>query len=97
MFSVLTITTLAIGYFVLAWRFANELRWRFWVLPAVITGLLTIVFIAAFGAMLGHRPAGLFERLSSGVGSVLILLVLARLLTQSLGAAENAAAFGPRR
>jgi hypothetical protein len=36
-------------------------------------GLLTIVFIAAFGAMSGHSPGGLFERLAGGDNTLLLL------------------------
>lgn len=80
-FAFVTITAIALSCFVLARRFAVEPRWRGWALYSVVTGLLTITFIATFGALTGHSDiAGLFERLSTGVDSLLGLLVIGRLL-----------------
>lgn len=76
-----TITAIALSCFVLARRFAVEPRWRGWAAYSVVTGLLTIVFIAIFGSLTGHSEiAGLFERLSTGVNSLLGLLLIGRLL-----------------
>lgn len=77
-----TITAIAVSCFVLARRFAVEPRWRWWALYAVVTGLLTMGLIAVFGAMNGHAgaPAGLFERLATGINTILSLLVFVRLL-----------------
>jgi hypothetical protein len=77
-----SITAIAIGSFVLARRFAVEPRWRGWTLYAVLTGLLTIGLIAAFGAANSHpgAPAGLLERLATGVNTVLSLAIFGRLL-----------------
>lgn len=77
-----TITAIAVGCFVLARRFAEEPRWRGWAVYAVVTGLLTMALIAAFGAMNGHAgaPAGLLERLATGINTVLSVLVFTRLL-----------------
>jgi hypothetical protein len=75
-----SITSLAVGCFVLARRFAREPRWRGWALYSIITGLLTIVFIALFGMSGAHGSiAGIYERLSAGVHSLWSLLVIARL------------------
>lgn len=82
-FSFVTITALALTDFVLARRFSNERGWRGWAAVSVSTGLLTIAFIAVFGAMSGHSPGGLFERLAGGVNTLLLLGVLARLLLQA--------------
>lgn len=80
-FAFVTITAIALGCFVLARRFAVEPRWRTWAVYAVVTGLLTIVFIAIFGALSRHSDiAGLFERLSTGVDSLLGILLIGRLL-----------------
>lgn len=80
LFAVVSITSLALGCFVLARRFAREPRWRGWALYSVITGLLTIVFIALFGMSGAHGGiAGIYERLSAGVHSLWSLLVIARL------------------
>lgn len=80
MAAVVTITAMAVSSFVFAARFAREPAWRAWAPAAVTTGILTIVFIAAFGASLAHGPAGLLERLAGGTQSVFALAVSARLL-----------------
>jgi hypothetical protein len=54
---------------------------------ALATGLLTIVFIAIFGA-LNNRPgaaAGLFERLATGINTILSLAIFARLMLDRRG------------
>jgi len=78
--AVVTITALALSSFVFAARFAREPAWRAWAPVAVTTGILTLVFIAAFGASLAHGPAGLLERLAGGTQSLFALAVSARLL-----------------
>jgi hypothetical protein len=82
LFAFVTITALAVSSFVLARRFAKEPRWRGWALIAALTGILTLAFIALFGATNGHvgSPAGLFERLATGVNSILGLSIFVRLL-----------------
>jgi hypothetical protein len=86
-----TITAIAISCFVLARRFAVEPRWRGWVAYTILTGLLTIGLIAAFGATNNQvgAPAGLFERLATGVNTVLSLLIFGRLLLDRRGAARQ--------
>ncbi len=71
------------GSLVLAWRLASEPAWRAWAWPAVLVGLMPIVFIAAFGATYGHAPSGLFERLASSGGTPFGLALLGRLLWQA--------------
>ena len=80
-FAFVTITALAFSCFVLARRFAGEPNWRGWAAYSVITGLLTIVLIATFGAESAHAAptAGLLERLATGVDSLWGFLLLARL------------------
>lgn len=79
-FAFVSITALAFSCFVLARRFAVEPHWRGWATYSVITGLLTIVFIAIFGAEGAHAGlAGLFERLATGVHSLWGFLLVARL------------------
>jgi hypothetical protein len=80
-FAFVSITAIAIGDFVLAWRFATEPRWRIWALFAALTGVLTIVFIALFGATGAHGGiAGVYERVATGVNSVFGIAVFVRLL-----------------
>lgn len=82
-FAFVSITAIALGLFVLARRFAMEPHWRGWATYSAITGILTIVFIAIFGALTGQHSAiaGLFERLSTGLGTIWGLVFLARLWT----------------
>jgi hypothetical protein len=76
-----SITALALTCFVFARRFAGEPRWRGWATYSAITGLLTIVFITAFGAAGAHGGlAGLDERVATGVHSLWGLAVVTRLL-----------------
>jgi hypothetical protein len=80
-FAFVSITAIAIGDFVLAWRFSTEPRWRIWALFAALTGVLTIVFIALFGATGAHGGiAGVYERVATGVNSVFGIAVFVRLL-----------------
>jgi len=74
-FSIVTITAVAVNCFVLARRFAWEPRWRWWAPYAAVTGLLTMVFIALYGALGANGGlTGVHERLSPGVASLLGLL-----------------------
>jgi hypothetical protein len=77
-----TITAIAISCFALASRFAAEPRWRGWVIYTILTGVLIIALIAAFGAANNHvgAPAGLLERLATGVNTLLSLAIFGRLL-----------------
>ena len=75
---------MASGLFVIAWRFAGDPRWRGWVAYSVISGLLTLIFMAFFGT--GQNPhsmfagyAGLFERLATNIETIWGILLLARL------------------
>jgi len=78
--AIVAITALAASSVVFAARFAREPGWRVWAPFAVLAGVLTIVFIAAFGASIAHGPAGLLKRLAGGTQSVFGLAVAARLL-----------------
>ena len=77
--AIVAITALAASSVVFAARFVRESRWRAWAPFAVLAGMLTIVFIAAFGASITHNPAGLLERLAGGTQSVFGLAVAALL------------------
>ncbi len=82
-FAFMSITAIAVGFFILAWRFTKEPGWRGWALYSALTGLLTIVFIAIFGAANGQHSAiaGLFERLSTSLGTLWGILFFIRLWT----------------
>lgn len=67
--------------FVMARRFARESLWRGWATYSVITAILMMVFLAAFGmTSAATGPAGLFERMATIATSLLTLLLAARLL-----------------
>ncbi|MDQ2902356.1 MAG: DUF998 domain-containing protein [Chloroflexota bacterium] len=80
-FAFMSITAIACGFFVLARRFAREPHWRGWATYSVINGILTIALIATFGALNGQHSevAGLFERLSTSVGTIWGLIFFTRL------------------
>src|SRR5260221_477703 len=71
-FAFASITAIAVGLFILAWRFAREPRWRGWATYSVITGFLTIVLIATFvgcfvGIVIDHQDsAASVDRHESG-------------------------------
>jgi len=96
--AVVAITALAAACFVFAWRFTREPYWRFWPVCAAATGVLTIVFIAAFGSATTNGPAGLFERLATDIQGLFTVVVIARVLTGTspLAASTVGHGWGPR-
>jgi Protein of unknown function (DUF998) len=86
--SIIAMISLIVVCFVLAWRFAKEPHWRIWAVYALVSGILTMVFMAAFGASMAHGanglfvgPAGLFERLAIISHSILTIALVVRLCT----------------
>lgn len=52
--------------FLFAWRFAGDRRWKGWTTLSILTAVLMMAFLTAFGV--AHRfggPAGAFEKLAS--------------------------------
>lgn len=80
-FAFVSITAIAVGFFVLARRYAREPGWRWWATYCVVSGILTIVLIATFGALNGQHSeiAGLFERLATSVGTIWGIIFFIRL------------------
>lgn len=80
-FAFVAITAIAVGFFVLARRFAREPEWHWWAMYCVISGILTIVFIATFGALNGQHSeiAGLFERLATSISTIWGIIFFTRL------------------
>jgi hypothetical protein len=77
------ITFLAIvaSFVVMAFRFAREPQWRGWTAYSIVSALLMIFLLAMFGRNLhSGGPAGLFERLATGVRQVWEVILAARLL-----------------
>jgi hypothetical protein len=81
--AALAIGSLAASWFVLARRLGAEPGWRAWAPAAALTGVLSLAFIAAFGAAGAQGGvSGLFERLAGGVDSLLGLVLVVALLAQ---------------
>lgn len=80
-FAFVSITAIAVGFFILARRFTREPGWRGWATYSLITGIMTIVLISIFGALSGQHSeiAGLFERLATSLGTVWGLIFYTRL------------------
>lgn len=78
---VVTFLSSAIGLLVIAGRLAGDRRWRGWTAYSIASALLTVALIAAFGATLRRGgPAGLLERVASGVPTLWAVLFWARLV-----------------
>lgn len=94
-FAFVAITAIAVGFCVLAPRLAKEPGWRWWATYSVVSALLTIVFIATFGALNGQHSAiaGIFERLATSVATVWDIIFLTRLwLGTGFGAFQRSVA-----
>lgn len=78
----LAATALPARCLVLARRFAREPRWRGWATYSIITGMLFIALLAAFGMANGSpsAPAGLFEKLATIEASIYTIALCTRLL-----------------
>ncbi|HEU0168041.1 MAG TPA: DUF998 domain-containing protein [Chloroflexota bacterium] len=82
--SYVTLTGTWISTFIFAARFAQEPRWRWWSVFAVLSALLVIAMLAGMGmALARHGDAGLFERLATLATLPLGLAVTIRLLAGS--------------
>jgi len=85
-FAFLAIASIALGWLVFARRLRVERGWRAWAKYALLTGVLVILFIAAFGASSGQGGvAGLYERLATVSSLPLSLAIIGRLVLQSRG------------
>lgn len=52
--------------FLFAWRFRGDTRWKGWASYSILTGILMMGFLTAFGIALHFGgPAGLFEKLAT--------------------------------
>lgn len=91
-FAFICITSMALSFVVLARRFAGDPYWRGWAASAVITGLLTIIFIAVFGSASAQHSefAGVLERLATSFATVWGLFFLVRLWKGTPFMASNA-------
>lgn len=78
---LLTFIPIVVGFLVITIRFAKEPQWKGWATYSLISALLMVVFLAAFGNALSHGgSAGLYERLAGLVKSIWTILFVGRLL-----------------
>lgn len=63
---LITFNSALLVLFLFAWRFSGDSRWRGWTVYSILTALLMMAFLTAFGVAnhLGG-PAGAFEKLAS--------------------------------
>ena len=63
---LITFNSALLVLFLFAWRFSGDHRWKGWTAYSILTGLLMMAFLTAFGVAnhLGG-PAGAFEKLAS--------------------------------
>jgi hypothetical protein len=67
--------------FLFAWRFWNDRRWKGWAAYSIITALLMMAFLTAFGfANHAGGPAGAMEKVATVWRSLWSALLTAKLL-----------------
>jgi hypothetical protein len=68
--------------YLFAWRFLSEPAWKGWSVYSIVTAIVMMAFLAAFG-IANHLggPAGLFEKLATGTRTVWSVLLTAKLLS----------------
>lgn len=78
---LITFNSALLVLFLFAWRFRNDIRWKGWGVYSVITALLMMAFLTAFG-FANHvgGPAGAMEKLATATRSLWSALLTARLL-----------------
>lgn len=73
--------------FLFAWRFRGDARWRGWTTYSMLTALLMMGFLAAFGLQLHlGGPAGLMEKLASVTRTLWSVLLVRKLFAEPRGA-----------
>jgi hypothetical protein len=67
--------------FLSAWRFRHDLRWKGWEVYSIVTALLMMAFLTAFG-FANHvgGPAGAMEKLATATRTLWSVLLTAKLL-----------------
>jgi hypothetical protein len=81
--AVVAIVALSATCFVFAWRFGMEPDWHRWSAAAIAAGVLTVAFMAAFGASGDGAPAGVFERLATEMEGAYMVCLVVCLLTNA--------------
>lgn len=68
--------------FLFAWRFRGDARWKGWAAYSVLTVVLMMAFLAAFGFAIQHGgPAGAMEKTATVVRTLWSVLLTVRLLS----------------
>jgi hypothetical membrane protein len=79
--SMIAFIPLVISFFLFAWKFNGDDRWKGWTTYSIISAILMMAFLALFGMSQAHGgPAGLFERLVVAVRSLWSLFFTIRIL-----------------
>lgn len=68
--------------FFFAWRFSGDPRWQGWATSSILTALLMMAFLTAFG-FANHMggPAGAFEKLASLTRTLWSAVLVAKLFS----------------
>jgi hypothetical protein len=77
---LMTFNSALVVLFLFAWRFSDDRRWKGWMAYSILTALLMMAFLTAFGVAnhLGG-PAGAFEKLASLTRTSWSALLVAKL------------------
>jgi hypothetical protein len=68
--------------FLFAWRFRFECEWKGWSTYSILTGVVMMAFLTAFGlSNRFHGPAGLMEKLASSTRTCWSIVLTAKLLS----------------
>ena len=80
---VLAFNSALIVVFAFAFRFRGDPRWKGWAMYSVVTGLLMMAFLTAFG-LLNHNggPAGAMEKLATFTRTIWSAALVSKLLSR---------------
>jgi hypothetical membrane protein len=79
--SMIAFISLVIGFFLFAWLFYNDNRWKGWAIYSIVSAILMMTLLAMFGiSKSSGGPAGLYERLAVAVRSLWSLLFTVKVM-----------------
>jgi len=79
--SMIAFISLVIGFFLFAWLFYNDNRWKGWATYSIVSAILMMTLLALFGISKNSGgPAGLYERLAVAVRSLWSLLFTVKVM-----------------
>jgi hypothetical protein len=81
---LITFNSALLVLFLFAWRFYGDTRWKGWTLYSILTALVMMAFLTAFGVA-NHvgGPAGAFEKLASLMRTSWSVLLVTKLYSGS--------------